>query len=117
MGRGNRVNGVIAFNRPGGSEAVAGKNPISHVGKIYNVAAYRLARRIHSAIPDIQQVTVWLCGRIGDPVDTPHLTSVEIVTGLTVEELGEEIRRLVAEELKSLDRLTDEVISGSVSLW
>jgi S-adenosylmethionine synthetase len=117
VGRGNRVNGVIAFNRPGGSEAVAGKNPISHVGKIYNVSAYRLARRIHSAIPDIQQVTVWLCGRIGDPVDTPHLASVEIATGAPVEALADDIRRLVREELKGLDRLADEVVSGSISLW
>src|SRR2546425_745436 len=34
VGRGNRVNGVIPLNRPTCSEAAAGKNPVSHVGKI-----------------------------------------------------------------------------------
>ncbi|MEM7825801.1 MAG: methionine adenosyltransferase, partial [Candidatus Aenigmatarchaeota archaeon] len=36
VGRGNRVNGVIPLKRPTSSEAAAGKNPVSHVGKIYN---------------------------------------------------------------------------------
>jgi S-adenosylmethionine synthetase len=34
VGRANQVNGLIALNRPRGSEAAAGKNPVSHVGKI-----------------------------------------------------------------------------------
>ena len=41
-GRGNRVNGLITPMRPMSMEAAAGKNPVSHVGKIYNVMA-RLA--------------------------------------------------------------------------
>jgi len=32
VGRGNKVNGVIALNRPMGTEAAAGKLPVSHVG-------------------------------------------------------------------------------------
>jgi S-adenosylmethionine synthetase len=46
VGRGNRVNGLIAMNRPMGTEATTGKNPVSHVGKIYSVLAHRLARQI-----------------------------------------------------------------------
>ncbi len=42
VGRGNRVNGVIAVNRPLGTEAAAGKNPVSHVGKIYNLLSHRI---------------------------------------------------------------------------
>ncbi|MEM2555903.1 MAG: methionine adenosyltransferase, partial [Candidatus Caldarchaeum sp.] len=38
-GRGNRANGLITPNRQMSLEATAGKNPISHVGKIYNVLA------------------------------------------------------------------------------
>jgi len=29
VGRGNRVNGLISMNRPMGTEAAAGKNPVS----------------------------------------------------------------------------------------
>ncbi|MEK6582678.1 MAG: methionine adenosyltransferase, partial [Nitrospirota bacterium] len=41
VGRGNRVNGLISLNRPLGTEAAAGKNPVSHVGKIYNVLSHK----------------------------------------------------------------------------
>ena len=51
VGRGNQVNGLIALNRPRGSEAAAGKNPVSHVGKIYSVLTYRLANKLHTHIP------------------------------------------------------------------
>lgn len=38
-GRGNRANGLITPFRPMTLEAVAGKNPITHVGTLYNVLA------------------------------------------------------------------------------
>ncbi|MHA1487030.1 MAG: methionine adenosyltransferase, partial [Promethearchaeota archaeon] len=37
VGRGNRSNGLITPCRPMSLEAVCGKNPINHVGKLYNV--------------------------------------------------------------------------------
>ena len=43
VGRGNRVNGLISVNRPMGTEAAAGKNPVSHVGKIYNLLSHKIA--------------------------------------------------------------------------
>ena len=46
VGRGNNVVGVIPLNRPMSSEAAAGKNPVSHVGKIYNALCYRIADRV-----------------------------------------------------------------------
>jgi S-adenosylmethionine synthetase len=50
VGRGNRVNGLISVNRPLGTEAAAGKNPVSHVGKIYNILAHKIAREIYENI-------------------------------------------------------------------
>ena len=43
VGRGNKANQVISSSRPAGAEAIAGKNPISHIGKIYNAMSFRLA--------------------------------------------------------------------------
>ena len=48
VGRGNRVNGLISLNRPQCSEAAAGKNPVSHVGKIYNLLTHKIANKIYS---------------------------------------------------------------------
>ena len=53
VGRGNRASGVISLNRPASGEAVAGKNPVSHVGKIHNVLARELATRIHQQVPGV----------------------------------------------------------------
>jgi S-adenosylmethionine synthetase len=35
----------LSINRPMGTEAAADKNPVSHVGKICNVLAHRIAKR------------------------------------------------------------------------
>jgi len=70
-GRGNRVNGVISLNRPMSTEAAAGKNPVSHVGKIYALLSHQMAQRIVTAVGGVAEVSVWLCSQIGQPVDCP----------------------------------------------
>jgi S-adenosylmethionine synthetase len=78
VGRGKQVNGVITLNRPRGSEAAAGKNPVSHVGKIYSVLTHLLAERIYREVCDLDQVIVWLCSRIGAPINEPQAAAVQI---------------------------------------
>ena len=78
VGRGNRVCGVIALNRPMSGEAAAGKNPVSHIGKVYNVWARELAVRAHGQIPGIRDVTVWMVSRIGVPVNQPLVVSAQV---------------------------------------
>src|SRR5690606_802442 len=46
VGRGNRINGLITPYRPMSLEAISGKNPVSHIGKIYNYLAMDLSRAI-----------------------------------------------------------------------
>ncbi|HXV22356.1 MAG TPA: methionine adenosyltransferase [Desulfuromonadales bacterium] len=79
VGRGNRVNGLIAMNRPMGTEAAAGKNPVSHVGKIYSVLAHRLARQIYERIDGLKEVYVLLLSRIGTPVDSPVMATAQVL--------------------------------------
>ncbi len=78
VGRGNRVSGVIAFHRPAGAEAAAGKNPVSHVGKIYNVLAHRLAQEIIAEVAGLEAVSVWIVSQIGQPVNAPALVQVQL---------------------------------------
>ncbi len=72
--RGNRVNGIIPL-RPVSSEAAAGKNPVSHVGKINNVLSHRIANEIYVNVPGIREVYVWLLGQIGEPIDLPKIAA------------------------------------------
>jgi S-adenosylmethionine synthetase len=79
VGRGNRVCGVISLQRPASAEAAAGKNPMAHVGKIYNVLAQVLAEQLHQKIKGLEEVTVWLTSRIGEPVSQPHSVTIEVI--------------------------------------
>jgi S-adenosylmethionine synthetase len=114
VGRGNQVNGLIALNRPRASEAAAGKNPVSHVGKIYNVLTHRLATRIHTEIPGSREVVVWLCSRIGEPIDRPQIVSVQVhlQPGLVLADVAEPVRHLVQEELARMPAFCEELAQG-----
>jgi S-adenosylmethionine synthetase len=103
VGRGNRANGLIAFARPTGGEATAGKNALAHVGKVYSVLSHRLAARIHGATPGLAEVYVHLAARIGDPVDRPWV-SVQVVldAGVTLADVEGAIGRTVAAEIEGL---------------
>lgn len=78
VGRGNRVSGLITPGRAMSLEAAAGKNPVSHVGKLYNVLATLIARDIHAQVDGAAQVSVQLLSSIGEPIDQPELAGVEI---------------------------------------
>jgi S-adenosylmethionine synthetase len=114
VGRGNQVNGIIALNRPRGSEAAAGKNPVSHVGKIYNVLSHILADKLYREVRGLQEVVVWLCSRIGDPVDQPQMTSVQVKlqSGAKLVDVVEPIRQLVTRELSQMRLFCRELARG-----
>lgn len=118
VGRGNRVNGLISLNRPASGEAAAGKNAVSHVGKIYNVLAHRLAERIYREVAGVAEVWVWLCSRIGAPINRPALASVQFLPRAdadhaAVERLAAEI---VAAELDALPLFCRDLAAGRYSV-
>lgn len=114
VGRGNRVNGVISLNRPMGTEAAAGKNPVSHVGKIYTVLAHRIAGELYERIKGIKEVYVWLLSQIGSSIDRPKQVYVKIIPGKTID--NKEARRAVAlildEFMEGLGAFTGELARG-----
>lgn len=114
VGRGNQVNGLIALNRPRGSEAAAGKNPVSHVGKIYNIMAHLLATRIYTQVSGLKEIIVWLCSRIGDPIDKPQMVSVQmhLQPGAIISDIAGPIRQMVKEELVRMPVFCKELAEG-----
>ncbi len=80
VGRGNRANGLITPCRPMSLEASAGKNPINHVGKIYNLLGNLIANDIvKEAGGDVREVHVRILSQIGKPVDQPQVASLQIL--------------------------------------
>lgn len=77
VGRGNRVNGLITPYHPMSLEASSGKNPVSHVGKIYNHFAFDLSRIIvenHFA----EEAHVYIVAQIGKPITRPQLLHIKL---------------------------------------
>ncbi|MEX2704541.1 MAG: methionine adenosyltransferase [Candidatus Freyrarchaeum guaymaensis] len=116
VGRGNRVNGIIPLNRPTSSEAAAGKNPVSHVGKIYNLLSYRIANEIYERISGFKEVYVWLLSQIGKPINEPMVASVQVIPeqGLSLSTVSEEIENVVQAEFNNLDRFIDDLARGRI---
>ncbi len=80
VGRGNRANGLITPNRPMSLEATAGKNPVNHVGKIYNLLSHLIAHDIvKEGNGNVREVHVRILSQIGKPVDEPQIASVQIL--------------------------------------
>ncbi len=71
VGRGNRVNGLITPFRSASFEAAAGKNPVSHVGKVYNLMALLAAQDIIANVHAVKEAHVYILSQIGHPLDQP----------------------------------------------
>jgi S-adenosylmethionine synthetase len=114
VGRGNGVNGLIAFSRPAGGEAAAGKNPVAHSGKIYSVLSHRLADMIHARHPEILQVYVHLAARISEPVNQPW-TGIQAVLpkDMALSDVAPSVREIVETELGRLDAFCAELARGA----
>ncbi|MHC1630434.1 MAG: methionine adenosyltransferase [Methanoculleaceae archaeon] len=119
VGRGNRCNGLITPNRPMSMEATSGKNPINHIGKIYNLLAREIASDCVSRIDGIEEIYVRLLSQIGNPIDYPLVASAQILpTGevpfLTI---SREVESLMDEWLENIHTITERVISGELKTF
>ncbi|MCL4537369.1 MAG: methionine adenosyltransferase [Nitrospirae bacterium] len=114
VGRGNRVNGLISLNRPMGTEAAAGKNPVSHVGKIYNVLAHKIAKEIYEKIEGIKEVYVLLLSRIGTPIDQPQMATAQVLLerGRRINEIAKRAEEIFEQEFSRINKFCMELSRG-----
>jgi S-adenosylmethionine synthetase len=116
-GRGNRANGLITPYRPMTMESVAGKNPVTHVGKLYNLSAGLMAAALVEDIPALAEAVCVLVSQIGRPIDDPQIVDLRLrtVDGSPVEELTAQVEEIVRAELKGVGRLADALLDGTVA--
>ncbi len=117
-GRGNRGVGLITPMRPMSLEATAGKNPVNHVGKIYNIMAMLISKKILDETK-IRNVQVEILGQIGRPIDDPLVVNVEIgaENGKISDDIKNEINGIVDEYLESFNKITEMILDGKVSMF
>ena len=118
VGRGNRVNGLISLNRPFCSEAAAGKNPVSHVGKIYNVLTFRVAQHVYEEVPELEEVYIWLLSEIGRPIDQPAIAAAQVVMkeNSSIDNVRSKIAAVLEYELENIDKFCMELAQGKLSI-
>jgi S-adenosylmethionine synthetase len=112
-GRGNRVNGLITPFRPMTMESVAGKNPVTHVGKLYNIAASLIAQRLVEALPGVTEAHCLMVSQIGHRVDQPHAIEVCVRAAATDRNA---VAAIVEDELARLASLAEELVSGTLAV-
>jgi S-adenosylmethionine synthetase len=107
-GRGNRVNGLITPHRPMTMESVAGKNPVTHVGKLYNVLAQDIARQVCRRIDGVRAAECYVVSRIGHPIRTPQLVQLRVC-----DRAGRPPQNLEG----SVCGIVEECLDGILTLW
>jgi len=119
VGRGNKVNGVIALNRPMSTEAAAGKNPVSHVGKIYTLLTHRMAAEIYASVPGLREVYVWLCSQIGKPINQPLIASAQLILqqGVALADVKPAVESVIEHELATMNDFTARLARGELPVW
>ncbi|TYL36486.1 S-adenosylmethionine synthetase [Natronococcus pandeyae] len=108
VGRGNRINGLITPHRPMSIEATAGKNPVTHVGKLYNVVATRTADRIATDL-SADFAEVLLLSEIGTPVGQPRAVDVKTSTRAT-----DAVETIVREEVDRTEDATEQILGEDI---
>lgn len=119
VGRGNRVNGLITPWRPMSLEAAAGKNPISHVGKIYNVLATRLAQELVRTIPELTEAHALIVSQIGAPVSMPSLVHLKLATHdrVPIDDLRARVEEITDHQFDRILEVVGELIAATVQIF
>jgi S-adenosylmethionine synthetase len=121
VGRGNRANGLITPMRPMSMEASAGKNPVTHVGKLYNVLSNQVARKISEmGRGDIVEVHTRILSQIGKPIDYPQAASANVIFADNVPDHNKYYKEATAiydEMLKDIGSLTMDIVNGKIDVF
>jgi S-adenosylmethionine synthetase len=114
VGRGNRANGLITPNRPMSMEATSGKNPINHVGKIYNILSNEIANDIAENVEGVKQVNILLLSQIGKPIDQPKAATSQLILedGYKMDDISKKVESIVDGWLENVSSVTENVVKG-----
>ncbi|MFW6110170.1 MAG: methionine adenosyltransferase [Patescibacteria group bacterium] len=112
VGRGNRVGGVIPVMKPLSMEGACGKNPVYHVGKLYYVAAEKIANDVNGefGIP----VEIFLASQSGRDLVDPWIVLVRVPYGF---DEAPKLKNYVENRLKSIPELTQPIIDEDCILY
>jgi len=118
-GRGNRVNGLISPMRHFSMEATAGKNPVSHTGKIFNAVALLTANRVVQEVHGVRECYVRILSRIGRPIDQPEIASAGLILhrGERLTQVRADVESIMDESLGRVRDVTGLILERKITLF
>ena len=92
----------------------AGKNPVNHIGKIYNILATEMAQSITKEYPEIKQCDVAVLSQIGKPISQPHNLNINLVLAKKADfaKLQPKVDYIAQGFLENIGQLTTDIALG-----
>ena len=115
-GRGNRITGTISNVREMSLEGICGKNPVYHVGKLYNVLALKIANNIFEHLGLENYVNI--VSQNGRRLDDPLLVAVKLIgTDYLDKTTKRTVEDIIWQQFGSIPKITQQIVDGSIQLF
>jgi S-adenosylmethionine synthetase len=100
-------------------EATSGKNPINHVGKIYNILSTKIASDISENVEGVKEVQIMLLSQIGKPIDNPKAASAQLIMedGYRIESINKQVEQIIDSWLEDITSITDLLVAGKLKTF
>jgi S-adenosylmethionine synthetase len=100
-------------------EAAAGKNPVSHVGKLYNLLAQRIAEEVAGRVAGVDEAYCYLLGQIGRPIDDPAVVDLKLrlASGAHQADVEAQAGTIARHHLATVGSLWHELVKGVIPLF
>jgi S-adenosylmethionine synthetase len=100
-------------------EATSGKNPITHIGKIYNVMSKLVAEEISKEIGPEAEIRVRLLSQIGKPISQPLNASIQVLAPgaddpKEISRWKSDAEGIMEDWLDNIDKVTELITTGKV---
>jgi S-adenosylmethionine synthetase len=115
-GRGNRASGLVTPMRSMSIETSVGKNPHDQSGKLLNICARRISEAVHKEFNF--SCTAHVLAMKGDRLEAPARLALEYSHDADLDAASRtRIETLARDQLAQLDKIRDQLLSGSIKLW
>jgi S-adenosylmethionine synthetase len=91
---------------------------VTHVGKLYQIAAQRIAEGLLAEIAHATDVECYLVSQIGRPIIDPQIANVKLgLAGGSAADHHVHVETVVVRELGRLEHLWREALGGALSIF
>jgi S-adenosylmethionine synthetase len=112
VGRGNRITGTISVLRPMSMEGVAGKNPVYHIGKLYNLLARKAATELYELTGS--PTTVTLVSQSGRDLEDPWFAAVDQARCTQIDDRL--VRKVIEDVMSSVDDVRTALLADQMPI-